>query len=113
MTEKGAGGKPDGGRRRRIPVWLTFTVLRLLFFAVPLVVVYLLGGNIVLAAAAAAIIGACLSVILLHRQRAEVAAELEAWRATRIANRRKPTDEDAEDEVAGGQNANAAASPKP
>jgi membrane protein implicated in regulation of membrane protease activity len=88
-------------------------VLRLLFFAVPLVIVYLLGGNITIAAAAAAIIGVCLSVILLHRQRSEVSRELEAWRAARRANRRVPTDEDVEDDAAGGQNANAAASPKP
>jgi hypothetical protein len=113
VTETGAGGTPERGRRRRVPVWLAYTVLRLLFFAVPLVVVYLVGGNIVIAALAAAVIGVCLSVILLHRQRAEVAAELEAWRAGRMANRREPTDEDAEDDVAGDQNANAAASPKP
>lgn len=113
MSEQGAGATPVRGRKRRIPVWLTYTVLRLLFFAVPLVAVTLLGGNLVVAAIAAAVIGVCLSVILLHRQRAEVAAELEAWRTARRANRRKTTDEAVEDDVARGQNANAAASPEP
>ncbi len=114
MTEREAAtdATPPRVRTRRIPVWVTYSALRLLLFAVPLVVVYLLGGNIFIAAAAAAIIGVCLSVILLHRQRTEVAAELESWRATRRANRREPTDEDVEDDAAG-QNANAAASPKP
>ena len=92
---------------------MTYTVLRLVLFAVPLVVVYLLGGNIVIAAVAAAVIGVCLSVILLHRQRTEVAAELEARLSARRANRTLPTDEDVEDAAAGDQNANAAASPKP
>ena len=97
-----------------MPVWVTYTVLRLLFFAVPLVAVYLVGGNIVIAAAAAAIIGVCLSVILLHRQRAAVAADLEARLTARRANRTVPTDEDVEDAAAGtDQNASAAASPKP
>ena len=114
MSGTGAGGTAEARRRRRVPAWLTYALLRLLLFAVPLVVVYLLGGNIVIAAVAAAIIGVCLSVILLHRQRAAVAAELQEWRAGRRSDRRGTTDEDVEDEaVADGQNANAAASPKP
>jgi uncharacterized membrane protein len=113
VTETGPAGAPAGDRKRRIPVWLTYTLLRLVFFAVPLVVVYLLGGNIVIAAAAAAIIGVCLSVIFLHRQRSEVAAGLEARLGTRRANRTGQTDEDVEDAAANGQNASAAASPKP
>jgi uncharacterized membrane protein len=107
-------GSPTGSRRRRVPVWLTYALLRLVLFAVPLVVVYLLGGNIVIAALAAAIIGVCLSVILLHRQRAVVAADLEARLSARRANRSEPTDEEIEDAAAGdAQNAKAAASPKP
>jgi hypothetical protein len=114
VSGTGRGATPQDRRRRRLPAWLTYTLLRLLFFAAPLVVVYLLGGNIVLAAIAAAIIGVCLSVIFLHRQRAEVAADLDAWRTARRANRREPTDEDVEDEASGdGQNASAAATPKP
>ena len=105
---------PQGAepRRRRMPVWLTYSLLRILFFVVPLVAVYLLGGNIVLAAVAAAVIGACLSVILLHRQRMELAGSLEARRVARQATRREPTDEDVED-AAAGQSASAAARPKP
>ena len=104
---------PQGStpRRRRVPVWVTYSALRLLFFVVPLVAVYLLGGNIIIAAVAAAAIGACLSVILLHRQRAELAGSLEARRLARQASRQEPTDEDVEDAAA--QNASAAASPKP
>jgi uncharacterized membrane protein len=114
VSETGTSPAPDGGRKRRVPAWLTYTLLRLLFFAVPLVIVYLLGGNIVIAAFAAAIIGVCLSVIFLYRQRTQVAADLDAWRTARRSNRAEPTDEDVEDAVAGdGQNANAAASPKP
>jgi hypothetical protein len=114
VSGTGPGAPRDGRRARRIPAWLTYTLLRLLFFAVPLVVVYLLGGNVVLAAIAAAIIGVCLSVIFLHRQRAQVAADLDAWRTAHKGDRREPTDEDVEDAAAGdGQNASAAASPKP
>jgi hypothetical protein len=113
VSEQGPGAT-SGGRRRRVPVWVTYTLLRLVLFVVPLIVVYLLGGNIVIAAAAAAIIGVCLSIILLHRQRQEVAADLEARLNRRRANRAEPTDEDVEDAAAGDdQNANAAASPKP
>jgi uncharacterized protein (DUF58 family) len=122
VSGTGRGTRADG-RPRRVPVWLTYSLLRLLLFAVPLVVVYALGGNIVIAAVAAAIIGVCLSVILLHRQRTEVAADLEARLSARRTNRARITDEDVEDAVAGegpeagdageGQNANAAASPKP
>lgn len=107
-----AGPQQPAPRRRGVPVWLTYTTLRLLFFAVPLVAVYLLGGNIVIAAAAGAVIGVCLSVILLHRQRAELAASLEARRAARLADRRQRTDEDVED-AGPGQNASAAARPRP
>lgn len=111
MSEQRPGAT---ARRRRLPAWVTYTLLRLVLFVVPLVVVYLLGGNIVVAAVAAAIIGVCLSVILLHRQRQEVAAELEARLGARRANRTVPTDEDVEDAAADDdQNANAAASPKP
>lgn len=114
MSETGPSAAPAARRTRRVPAWLSYTLLRLLFFAVPLVVVYLLGRNIVIAAIAAAIMGVCLSVIFLHRQRAEVAADLDAWRTARRGNRTEPTDEDVEDAVAAdGQNANAAASPKP
>ena len=104
-------------KTRRLPRWLPYTVLRLLFFAVPLGVVYALGENITLAAVAAAIIGLCLSVIFLGPQRAAAAEVLEARTRRRLPH---PTDEDLEDaeDAAGGaagadQNASAAARPKP
>ena len=108
----GADPQERAPRRRRVPVWLTYSALRLLFFAVPLVAVYLLGGNILIAAVAAAAIGVCLSVILLHRQRAELAAGLDERRRARASARRHLTDEDVEDAV-DGQSASAAARPSP
>ena len=114
-----------------MPAWVTYTGLRLLFFAVPLAAVYLLGGNLTLAAVVAAIIGLCLSVIFLGQQRTAAAGALEA-RSQRRPHR--PADEDVEDGAIDGTapsgeastqaasvqapssqnaNTNAAASPKP
>jgi uncharacterized membrane protein len=59
-----------------VPAWLTFTVLRVLAFVVPLVVSYGLGANLLLAAVIAAIVGLCISVIFLSRQRRAFSAEL-------------------------------------
>ena len=113
MTAAGPQEPAPASHRRRVPVWLTYSALRLLFFVVPLVAVYLLGGNVIIAGVAGAVIGACLSVILLHGQRAELAASLEARRLARQAGRRQRTDEDVEDAAAEDQNASAAARPRP
>lgn len=78
--------------RRRVPSWLTFTLLRLAFFAVPLVVVYGLSANILLAAGVAAVVALCLSVIFLNRQRSGLVDDLRAYGA-----RRHTVDESAED----------------
>lgn len=90
--------------------WLAYSVLRLLFFGVPLAIVWGLSGNLVLSAVVGAVIGLCLSVVLLDRQRGAVALRLERW-----AERRRPTsDEAVEDEaVDGGQSASAPARPRP
>ncbi|HEV7624625.1 MAG TPA: DUF4229 domain-containing protein [Amnibacterium sp.] len=69
MTEQEA-------RRRRIPAWIVFTVLRVLAFVVPLAVSYLLGASLLLAALIAAIVGLCISVIFLSQQRRAFSGEL-------------------------------------
>jgi uncharacterized membrane protein len=59
-----------------MPAWLVFTVLRVLAFVVPLAVSYELGANLLLAAVIAAIVGFCISVIFLSRQRQAFSGEL-------------------------------------
>ena len=56
---------------KRIPSWITYTVLRLLVFAIPLAVLLALGIDWWIAVIAAALIGLCLSFILLSRPRSE------------------------------------------
>lgn len=77
------------GRRRRMPAWLVYTVLRVLAFVVPLVVSYALGASLLLAALIAAIVGFCLSVIFLSRQRRAFSGELAELRR-RPAKRSMP-----------------------
>jgi uncharacterized iron-regulated membrane protein len=105
-------------KRRRAPAWVTFSALRLLFFAAPLGLIYALGGSLLVAAVFAAILGLCLSVIFLGKQRSEAVGTLRAT-GTVKQPRRASADESAEDDVDedgrpwGDQNASAAASPKP
>lgn len=80
---------------KRIPSWITYTVLRLLVFAVPLVILLLVGLVWWLAVIAAALIGLCLSYIFLSRPRNAVSADLYA-----VRHREKPVrseDDDVED----------------
>ena len=80
---------------KRIPSWITYTVLRLLVFAVPLVILLVLGVVWWLAVIAAALIGLCLSYIFLSRPRNAVSSDLYA-----VRHRDKPArteDDDAED----------------
>lgn len=79
--------------------WAVYTVLRLVFFAVPLLVIWGFSGDLTISAVLAAVIGLCLSVVLLDRQRGAVAVRLESW-ATR---RRSRSDEAAEDLAADGE----------
>lgn len=65
---------------KRIPSWLTYTVLRLLVFVVPLVILLLVGLVWWLAVIAAALIGLCLSYIFLSRARNAVSSDLYAAR---------------------------------
>jgi len=80
---------------KRIPSWITYSVLRLLVFAVPLVILLLLGIVWWLAVIAAALIGLCLSYIFLSRPRNAVSSDLYA-----VRHRDKPArteDDDVED----------------
>ncbi|MGO4594654.1 DUF4229 domain-containing protein [Leifsonia sp. 2TAF2] len=96
---------------KRIPSWITYTVLRLLVFAVPLAILLLLGLVWWLAVIAAALIGLCLSYIFLSRPRNAVSSELYA-----VRHREKPVrseDDDAEDAALDADDANIEADPKP
>ncbi|MEN0084549.1 MAG: DUF4229 domain-containing protein [Leifsonia sp.] len=80
---------------KRIPSWITYTVLRLLVFAVPLAILLLVGVVWWLAVIAAALIGLCLSYIFLSRPRNAVSSDLYA-----VRHRDKPVrseDDDVED----------------
>lgn len=72
-----------------MPAWIVFTVLRVLAFVVPLAVSYALGASLLLAALIAAIVGLCISVIFLSRQRRAFSGELAELRA-RPDQPRKP-----------------------
>lgn len=80
---------------KRIPSWITYTVLRLLVFAIPLVVLLALGLPWWIAVVAAALVGLCLSYIFLSRSRNAVSTDL-----YRARHRDKPAttvDDDVED----------------
>ena len=80
---------------KRIPSWITYTVLRLLVFAIPLVVLLVVGVVWWASVIAAALIGLCLSYIFLSRPRNAVSSDLYAAR-----HRDKPVtteDDDVED----------------
>ncbi|MFU8945114.1 DUF4229 domain-containing protein [Mycetocola zhadangensis] len=82
---------------KRIPPVVTYTVLRLLTFAVPLALLLLLNFEPWVATVLAAIIGLSVSYIFLRQPRERVAAELYD---RRHGNRTPDTqDEDAEDHV--------------
>lgn len=88
---------------KRIPSWLTYTVLRLLVFAVPLAILLLLGVVWWASVIAAALIGLCLSYIFLSRPRNAVSSDLYA-----VRHRDKPaTSPDDDDEDAAIDAANA------
>ena len=63
-----------------IPSWVTYTVLRLLLFAIPLAILLVLRIDWWIAVIAAALIGLCLSYIILRKPRDAVARDLYAAR---------------------------------
>ncbi|GAB3586817.1 hypothetical protein GCM10027406_37760 [Leifsonia lichenia] len=82
---------------KRIPSWVTYSVLRLLLFAIPLAILLVLRIDWWIAVIAAALIGLCLSYIFLSKPRNAVSTDLYAAR-----HRDKPAttvDDDAEDAV--------------
>lgn len=63
-----------------MPVWIWYTALRVLLFAVPLAVLLVAGVNPWVSAAVAAVFGFSASLIFLRRQRESIASELYAAR---------------------------------
>jgi hypothetical protein len=61
---------------KAVPSWLSYSLYRVLLFAVPLTLLLALGIVWWLAAACAALIGLCLSYIFLRKPREEVARDL-------------------------------------
>ena len=76
-----------------MPVWIRYTALRILLFAVPLTVLLVAGVNEWVSAAVAAVFGLSASLLLLRRQRETIATDLYAAR-----HREKPVVRD-DDEV--------------
>ncbi|WP_449283038.1 DUF4229 domain-containing protein [Leucobacter sp.] len=82
--------------------WITYTVLRLLFFAVPFALIYLLGLSLrfslmlsaIVAAVFAALIGVSLSLLLLTKPREAASESIYDWR-----NRDRTADDIAEDDA--------------
>ena len=92
-------------RSSPVRAWLVYSALRLVFFGVPLALIWDFSGNLAVSAVFAAVIGLCLSLVLLDRQRGAVAVRVE-----RLAARRRPSsDESVEDRVVGGPAAGAPA----
>lgn len=63
-----------------MPVWIWYTALRILLFAVPLAVLLWAGVNEWVSAAVAAVFGLSASLLLLRRQRESIASDLYAAR---------------------------------
>jgi outer membrane murein-binding lipoprotein Lpp len=62
------------------PVWIWYTALRILLFAVPLAVLLIAGVNPWVAALVAAVFGLSASLLFLRRQRESIASDLYAAR---------------------------------
>lgn len=82
--------------------WVTYSVLRLLFFVVPFAVLYVLALSLdmsmmvagVTAAVLAALIGVALSILLLSKPREQASVSIHEWR-----NRERTADDIVEDEA--------------
>ena len=81
-----------------MPVWIWYTALRILLFAVPLAVLLIAGVNPWVSAAVAALFGLSASLIFLRRQRESIATDLYTarHRETPVA-RQDDEEEDAAD----------------
>ena len=80
-----------------MPVWIWYTVLRIVLFAVPLAVLLIAGVDPWVSAAVAAVFGFSASLIFLRRQRESIATDLYAarHRETPVAH----VDDEVEDAV--------------
>jgi hypothetical protein len=65
---------------KAVPVWLRYTLLRVLLFAAPLIVLLIAGVTPWIAVLVAALFGFSASLIFLRRQREEFASDLYAAR---------------------------------
>ena len=91
--------RPDGpGRVNPVKnprtAWIVYTVLRLLFFAIPFALLYVRGIWPWLAAVFAALIGVSLSIIFLSKPRATASESIYDWRT-----RDRTADDIVEDEA--------------
>jgi hypothetical protein len=80
---------------KSVPVWIWYTALRVLLFAVPLAVLLIAGVNVWVSAALAALFGLSASLIFLRRARSAMSSDLYAarHRETPVVN----ADDEAED----------------
>lgn len=65
---------------KSVPVWLWYTVLRIVLFAVPLTVLLMAGVNPWVSTVVAAVFGLSASLIFLRRPRESIATDLYAAR---------------------------------
>jgi Protein of unknown function (DUF4229) len=65
---------------KSVPVWIWYTALRILLFAVPLAVLLIAGVNPWVSAAVAALFGLSASLVFLRRPRETMSSELYAAR---------------------------------
>ena len=82
---------------KKIPAWLSYSLLRLAAFAVPLVILLWLGLDPWIAAVVAAIIGVCVSYIFFARWRSQVSTEI--YDARKHVKSASSVDEDIEDQA--------------
>lgn len=92
-------------------VFVAYSAIRILLFAVPLLLIYGISGNLIASAVLAAAIGLALSVVLLGTQRTSLVSVLRE----RTEARKRPSDEAAEDGAVDttDQPDSAAAKPRP
>jgi outer membrane murein-binding lipoprotein Lpp len=65
---------------KSVPVWIWYTALRIVLFAVPLAVLLLAGVNVWVSAIVAAVFGLSASLLFLRRPREAMSTELYAAR---------------------------------
>lgn len=80
---------------KSLPAWLSYSVIRLLLFAAPLLILLISGVGPIVATILAAIIGLCLSYIFLRTPRARMAESV--YRARHKPHAPAPSDSDVED----------------